>query len=257
VALVDQQNARFLDAYFDELREQGTMTNPSPRHGRSDGYGGYDAGHVQRHSEDEVRRHFRAVSEFLLNGAERKQYEALVIGCGDVNWPDLEKQLHPDVVRRMVGRFSADLGTLSNEKAAAEAYRLVQQSLAHYQRTLLLQTVDQARSNGLGVTGLRRVLRATEMGEVDTILMSRDYSARAVECTNCRHLDSHIVPYCSVCGRATRKLEDVCEALVPAALRNNLGLILLPRDETLDQVGNIAALLRFRADRNKNHLLAS
>jgi len=45
--------------------------------------------------------------------------------------------------------------------------------------------------------------------------------------------------------------------LVPIAVRNNLGLVLLPRDETLDKVGNIAALLRFRADRNTNHLLAA
>ena len=104
---------------------------------------------------------------------------------------------------------------------------------------------------------MRRVLRALELGEVDTLLMSQDYSARVVECTNCRHLDSHVVPYCPVCGRATRQLEDVCEALVPIAVRNNLGLVLLPRDEKLDKVGNILALLRFRADRNTNQLLAA
>jgi hypothetical protein len=40
-------------------------------------------------------------------------------------------------------------------------------------------------------------------------------------------------------------------------LRNNLGLVLLPPDPTLDAIGNIAALLRFRADRNTNQLLAS
>ena len=257
IALVDQQNARFIEAYFDQVREQGALSNPMPRHGRSDGFAGYDAGHTQRHSEDEVRRHLHSTAEMLRSGAEHKQFEALVIGCHDVNWPDLEHQLHPDVRKKIVGRFSADLGTLSNDRAVAEASRIVKQSLAEHQRVLLRETVDQARSNGLGVTGLRRVLRATEMGEVDTILMSRDYTARAVECTNCRHLDSHIIPYCSVCGRATRKLEDVCEALVPAAVRNNLGLVLLPHEETLDQIGNIAALLRFRADRNRNQMLAA
>jgi peptide subunit release factor 1 (eRF1) len=107
------------------------------------------------------------------------------------------------------------------------------------------------------VTGLRRVLRATEQGEVETVIMSRDYNARAVECTNCRHLDSHMVPYCPVCGHSTRQLDDVCEALVPIIVRNNLGLILLPADVALDRVGNIAAVLRFRADKNMNRILAS
>jgi hypothetical protein len=34
-------------------------------------------------------------------------------------------------------------------------------------------------------------------------------------------------------------------------------LVLLAADENLDRVGNIAALLRFRADQNINNVLAS
>src|SRR5205823_12930589 len=95
------------------------------------------------------------------------------------------------------------------------------------------------------------------MGEVETLLMASDYTARAVECTSCGHVDSHLVPYCPLCGRATRQLDDVCEALVPVAIKNNIGLVLVPRDDTLDRVGNILALLRFRAERNTNQLLAA
>jgi hypothetical protein len=101
------------------------------------------------------------------------------------------------------------------------------------------------------------VLRATEQGEVETIIMSREYTARAVECSNCRHLDSHLVPYCPVCGRATRQLDDVCEALVPLTIKNNISLVLLPSNELLDGIGNIAASLRFRADQNTNSLRAA
>ena len=257
VALVDRQNAKFLDIHFDQIREQGAIRNPAPRHGRSDGYAGYDAGHSQRHSEDEVRRHYRMVSEFLKSAAERKQFGALVIGCREVNWPELQGQLSADVQRKIVGRFSEDLGNLSNERAAAEANRILREALEQHHWSLLRATLDEARGNGLGATGLRRVLRALEMGEIDTVLMARDYSARAVECTNCRHLDSHIVPYCPVCGRATRQLDDVCEALVPRVVRNSITLVLLHPDDTLDRVGNIAALLRFRADRNTNQMLAA
>ncbi|HZP17441.1 MAG TPA: hypothetical protein VFB00_05725, partial [Terriglobales bacterium] len=191
------------------------------------------------------------------NAAERRQFEALIIGCHDVNWPMLEGQLHADAQKTVLGRFSADFATLTDERAAEEATRILHASLEQHHRDLLRETLDQARSNGRGVTGLRRVLRATEQGEVDTILMPPNYSARAVECTNCRHLDSHLVPYCPACGRATRQLDDVCEALVPLALLSNIGLVLVPPDDALDRVGNIAAWLRFRADRNKNRMLAA
>ena len=257
VALADRQNARVLAIEFGQLKEELSVTSPLPRLGRSDGYAGYDAGHVQRHKEDEIRRHFRGLADFLKDAVLRKQVDALVFGCNDVNWPELQVQLHPEVARKTLGHFSGEIASITNDKAAAEALRVKGESLRKNHYSLLSEALDEARGNGRGVTGLRRVLRATELGEVDTLIMSQDYSAHAVECTNCRHLDSYLLPYCPLCGRATRELDDICEALVPIAVRNNLRLVLLPRDETLDRIGNIAALLRFRADRNTNQLLAS
>ena len=256
VALVDRQNARFVEVEFEQTKERGAIVNPVSHHGRSDGFAGYNAGHVERHINDEIRRHFQEAAQFLKSAAEQRQMEALAIGCNDINWPEFEAQLHPYVRKKILGRFSGELPSLSNEQAVHEARRIARESLSRHHRELLSEAIDAAWANSRGVTGLRRVLRATEQGEVETILMSRDYSARAVECTNCRHLDSHLVPYCPACGRATRQLDDVCEALIPAIVRNNLGLVLLPPEETLDRVGNIAALLRFRADRNTNQLLA-
>ncbi|HEY4054149.1 MAG TPA: hypothetical protein VGL74_10415 [Terriglobales bacterium] len=257
VTVLDRQNARFLQTEFDEIKQQGSIVNAVPRHGRSDGFAGYNGGHADRHFQGEVRRHFQETGEFLKASAERKLFDALVIGCQDTNWPEIEGQLHPDVKKRLCGRFSAEITSLTDEQAAQQGRRIMLESLAKQHQELLDTALNGARSNGRGVTGLRRVLRATEQGEVETVIMSRDYNARAVECTNCRHLDSHMVPYCPVCGHSTRQLDDVCEALVPIIVRNNLGLILLPADVALDRVGNIAAVLRFRADKNMNRILAS
>ena len=257
VALIDRQSARFLEIQFEEMHEQSEFTAALSRRGRSDGYGGYDAGHVERHSDDEVRRHYQRVADFLKQGTERRQFEALVIGCHDVNWPDLEAQLHPYVRQRLIGRFSADLRSLSDDEAKSQAEGVIRQSLDQHQQRLIREALDGARSNGRGATGLRRVLRAVELGEVESIIMTPEYSARAVECSHCGHLDSHMVSYCPACGRKTRELTDVCEALVPNAIRNNIGLVLVPPQEEFDRVGNIAATLRFRSDQNTNDLLAA
>lgn len=257
VALVDRQRARFLEIEFEQLHEHPALEHPLPRHGRNDGYSPHDAGRAERHEENDYRRHYQIVAEALKTGAEKKQFQALVIGCHDANWPELRSHLHPYVQKKLLGHFSADLGKLTDVKAKQEAESIVRESLQQHHENLVREVIDGSRSNGLGVTGLRRVLRATEMGEVETLLMTSDYTARAVECTACGHMDSHLVPYCPLCGRATRQLDDICEALVPVAIKNSIGLVLVPRDETLDRVGNIAALLRFRADRNTNQLLAA
>jgi peptide subunit release factor 1 (eRF1) len=107
------------------------------------------------------------------------------------------------------------------------------------------------------VTGLRRVLRSLELGEVQTLLLGENYSARAVECTSCGHVDAHMVPFCPVCGKATRELEDVCDAMIPLAIRRDIELFYVKDNPEFDRVGNIAALLRFRADQARTPVAAS
>jgi protein required for attachment to host cells len=257
VALFDRQNARFLEVSLDEVKEQKHISNPVPRHGRSDGFGGYSAGHTERHLQDEVRRHFQEAADFLKAAAENGLFEALVIGCQDTTWPEIKDQLHPDVSKKILGRFSGEFTAVTNEEAAEQGRRVAREAIAKKREEMLATALDGSRSNGRGATGLRRVLRAAEQGEIETIIMARDYAARGIECTNCGHLDSHLVPYCAACGRSTRQLDDICEALVPFAIRNNLEIVLLPPSDSLNQVGNIAAVLRFRADQNVNELLAS
>src|SRR5205807_3040656 len=145
-------------------------------------------------------------------------WEKLIVGCHDSNWSEFESHLHPYVRQRLLGHFSTDVANVSNEQIREQASRILREALDERRQTLVKEVLDQAKSNNRGITGVRRVLRSLELGEVQTLFLGENFSARAVECTNCGHLDSHMVSYCALCGRATRELEDVCDAVVPAAI---------------------------------------
>jgi hypothetical protein len=70
-------------------------------------------------------------------------------------------------------------------------------------------------------------------------------------------VDAHLIRNCPVCGNETRELEDVCDAIIPQAIRRDIELFYVKDDPELDRVGNIGALLRFRADQNKPAMLAA
>jgi peptide subunit release factor 1 (eRF1) len=254
VAFVDRHRARFFDLHLDEVKEQEALFRPLPRRGRGDGFAGYDAGHAERSVNDEALHHFKNVAELLKQGLERGAFDRLVIGCQDTHWRDFEAQLHPYVKNRLLGRFAAEVGTASEKQAREQGERMVRESLAQHRHEQLREVLSQARSNGRGVTGLRRVLRSLEMGEVQVLLMAENYSAHAVECASCGHLDAHMVRYCPVCGRSTQELEDVCDAIVPAAIRRDVELVYVKNEAEFDRVGSIAALLRFRADQKKGEV---
>jgi peptide chain release factor subunit 1 len=253
VALVDRQRGRFFDLRLDELKERGALFHNLPR-GRSEGYAGYDAGHAQRRVANEAKLHFKQVSDRLKDELERGLWEKLVIGCQDTNWSEFEAHLHPYVKQRLIGHFPADIASLTMEQIREQATHALRHAQEQRRDTLVRETLSMAKGNSRGVTGLRRVLRSMELGEVQALLLAENYTAHAVECNSCGHIDSHMVPYCVICGKATRDLEDVCDAMIPMAIRRDIELFYVKNEPEFDKVGNIAALLRFRADKSGQHV---
>jgi len=252
VALVDRQKARFFDLRLDELKERdGMFRTPPGRQGRGDGYAGYDGGHAQRRVNDEALHHFKSVAEHLSAALEKGLFEKLIIGCHETSWHELGPQLHPYVKQRLLGHFSSDLTRITNEQIREQAGRILRESLDQRRKELAREAISQAKSNARGVTGLRRVLKSLELGEVQTLLIGDKFSHLAVQCTNCGHLDAHMVRHCPACGQETREIEDVTEAIIPTAIRRDIELFYVKDDPEFDRAGNIAALLRFRADQSK------
>ena len=250
VVLVDRHRARLFDFRLGELTEREDLFHPLPRRGRSDGFAGYDAGHAERRVEDEARQHFKNVVEVLKEQLEKGLTEKWILGCLDVHRSLLEPQLHPYVSKALIGRFTADVGHISNDEIRTQAERILAEWQSHRRRELVKQTLEQARANARGATGLRRVLRSLELGEVQTLLIGENFQAHAVECSNCGHLDAHLVSHCPVCGKPTHEVVDVGEAILPWLIRRDIEMFYVKDDPEFDRVGNIGALLRFRSDSN-------
>ena len=257
VAMLDRQRARFFDLRLDVLREHGAIVHMLSRSASSYGYNGYEAGHAERRVSEEALQHFKAVSERLRANFEKGAWERLIVGCHDVNWPEFESHLHPYVKQRLIGRFSADVASVSNEEIRDHAGALLTQWITKRASTKVSEALEFAKSNGRGVAGLRRVLQALESGEVQTIFLTENYSARAVQCPHCGHLDAHLIASCIACGRPTHELTDVCDAIIPIAIRRNIELFYLKEHDGLDRAGNIAALLRFRSDQTTGQVAAA
>jgi peptide subunit release factor 1 (eRF1) len=246
VALIDRQRARLFDLRLGELNEREGFFHTLTRRGRSDGFAGYDGGHAERRAADEARQHFKVVAEFLKDALEKRTFDHWILGCLDLHSPIFEAQLHPEVAQKLLGRFSSEVAHVSDDQIRSQAERIFTHWQTNRRRELVQETISQARANGRGVTGLRRVLRSLEMGVVQTLLLGEAFAGQAVECTACGHLDAHVVSMCPACGRETRGVVDVAEAILPWVIRHDIELFYVKDDAALDAVGNIAALLRFR-----------
>lgn len=248
VVLVDRHRARIFDLRLGELTEREDLFHSQSRRGRGDGYAGYDGGHAQRRVEDETRQHFKNVAEALKDLLEKGVFEKWILACQDSHRSLLEPQLHSYVSQALIGRFHADLAHATRDEIRSHAQPIVERWQSDRRRDLVDQAMSQARSNARGVTGLRRVLRSLELGEVQTLLLGESLQAHAVECSGCGHIDAHLVSFCPVCGRATQEIVDVGEAILPWVIRRDIETFYVKDDPEFDKVGNIAALLRYRSE---------
>ena len=256
VALIDRERARLFELWMDEIREQNEILNPLPRVGRTDGFAGYDAGHNERHFENQAMKHFKNVSQRLQELHNARGCDSFIVGCRDDVWPQLEPHLHTYVRQKMLGRFSIDPAVATADQVREQAQRILEERNASERQALIREVMGSAQRNGRGKVGLRGVLEALERGEVQTLLFGEAFYAPGAECSNCGHLDSNPVDTCPACGQRTRELEDVTDAILRRALDANMEVVYIGPDPEFEKVGKIGALLRFRADQTKSGKMA-
>jgi peptide subunit release factor 1 (eRF1) len=260
VLLVDREKAHiFVLADGDSLEVSSVeqIVSDTPRRVRAAGYAGYEEGRIERHIANEAMRHFKHASERLKEIVEARGLEKILIGCRDDSWPEIESQLHPYLRHRLVGRFSADPATITSSNIREQVSQLVAERRASEREALVREVLGEAQRNGRGVTGLRNVLLSLERGEVQTLLLSQSFAAPGVECRNCGHLDSRTGRQCDVCGQETIERENLVDALVSRAIGNgSVEIVPIAGNGAFERAGNIAALLRFRADQNTAQKLA-
>lgn len=258
IVLVDKTKARFFELWMDEIKEleQFRMTNEITRRGRSDGFAGYEAGHAERHVGNEAMHFYKDVSD-RMKGLYDAGYERFLVGCRDENWGEIEPHLHPYVKQRFVGRFAIDTATNDLARIRSEAERLYHEFRMNRRAGLVREVVGQDKRDGRGAVGLKRVLEALEKGEIQTLLVARNFAASATECPNCGHLDANMAKQCTACGKDTRELDDVSDRLLGHAVKNGIEIIHMHDDPAFAPSGGVGALLRFRADQNTEEKKAS
>ena len=215
--------------------------------------------HLERQKEEQAREHFTVVAERLLHFYEHGDFDALLVGCRDETWPEIETHLHENLKRALAGRFHIDPGVATREEIIALAQPIIDRRDRETEEELVEKVIGGALSQRLGVTGLDAVMNALEKGEVRTLVWAdrREPSPEgASSCLNCGHIEHGNVPKCELCGAELHWFARDEEALVRHALGRNLEVRFLHYTK-LPPPDQIGAWLRFQTQRNPAQALAS
>jgi peptide chain release factor subunit 1 len=205
VAVVDGESARFWELYLGKLSQLDGLRDETLRKPDYAGRVGLAEYGVRNQAEELERRHYGRVAGFLDRLFRTGRHELLVIGGHREEEPRFIGFLSRDLRRRVAGTFAVDPHTATPEDIRRSAEEVVDAYERDEERRWVAETLEKARSGGLGALGLEA---------------------------------------CPVCGRPTRPTPDVIDELAEAVIERGGAVEHVLAETELKEHG-VAAELRF------------
>ncbi|MFH1057118.1 MAG: hypothetical protein V1797_00400 [Pseudomonadota bacterium] len=243
--LLDQRRARFFMSFLGQAQEleQAQADNPELSQERDGDQGRAGDNRIARKAEEAQTRLYKQVNQTLMELFRDSRCRELVVGGSKVRVEHFIPHLHPYLAQNLAGSFTLDIG--ASPAAVAEQTAAVQATARRQrQERLLSNLADNLGPGGQAATGLNQVLASLYEGRVHTLMVRRGFTAVGGACPGCGRL-RHVADDCPICGQTMAPVEDIVNLALAQALDSGAALEQVDGPSALDDLGGVAALLRY------------
>jgi peptide chain release factor subunit 1 len=186
-----------------------------------------------------------AISAFLSEVVEslQKISDELIIIAG----PGTAKNQFVDMLPKAIKERVVDILDINiddENKLLKESIYLISEREQRKSKEAVQQLKEEILKDGLAVYGLEETLNAVKNGQVELIIIEKDYKPRGWICENCQVVDESKKDTCPYCGKKTSEV-DVLEEILEFAKRTDAD-IEFTDDEEIANLGHIGGILRFK-----------
>ena len=243
--LTDQRRARFFQCYLGGLEELSEMEleTETPVMQKDGGQGRAGDMKLSRRNKQAQSRHAKDTAQAIMKFFKSEGYEHLILGGPKASVENLQSSLHPYLKEHLAGSFNLEMSAAPEE--VRREVCLVQDAARKERQLKSLATLaDNLGPGGQAATGLNQVLAALHEGQVHTLFVHRGFTAPGGSCAFCGRL-RHVDGLCPLCKKEMTPVEDVVNLALFRAMESGAGLEQVEGDSPLDDMGQIAALLRY------------
>lgn len=241
----DGKEARWYEVYMGEIRLLDGFTGNVPGKIKEGGLEGYSSKRIERHRSSLVHEFLKQIAQTTFRLMKDDAYDWLLLGCQDEHFQELEPMLHPYARKKLKSRIKVKPGD-SPRNILKEALAAKDLLKKQEKEEIIKRFAAEMERDGLAVSGLGYTLRKLNRGEVQTLLVARNFSQPGRSCPRCKFLfeDEAVCPSCRI---ETNPLVDLIDEAVQMALNSSCDVKHLNPPTQLDRYGQIGAFLRFKA----------
>lgn len=239
VAVVSRERGTVYRLESGRLVELVDETEEVP--GRHD-QGGWSQARYQRHIENIVREHLKAVGEELTKRVHDRKVTMVVVAPDELRG-EFEQALPKEVKEAIIGSTTADAHASPNE--LLEVVRPLLDEAHARDAEHALERFEEAHGRGdPSAAGWHETLEAASDARVDTLLLEEGATKKAWECPQCGRASADGGP-CPLDGTTLEEREDGAELAIHATIANGGEVVRLGSGALGAEADGIAALLRF------------
>lgn len=245
VVVLDKRRARFFDSFMGHLveRTELELTSEAAPLERDGDRGRAGDKRTSRRADEALSRLFKETNQRIAEVFEDKKYKQLMVGGAKGALDAFLGQLPHPLAERLGGSFNCEAGATISQ--VSQEVALAQPAARKGRQERLLATLaDNLGPGGQAATGLNQVLAALHAGQVHTLFVRRGFTAAGGSCASCGRL-RHMAGQCPLCSEEMTPVSDVVNLAVARAIESGATLEQIQGDSKLDELDEIAALLRY------------
>ena len=200
--------------------------------------GGWSQARFNRLRRGAIHSFFSEVKEALIKMADER---IIIAGPGQAKI-QFREMLSKNLKDRIVETIDVDID--DEKELMKESLQLILDREQHESREAVRHLKSEILKDGLAVYGIKDTLDAVKNGQVELLLLEKDYKLHGWICENCQIVDKGLKKICPYCGKKTSDV-DVLEEILEFAKRTDAD-IEFTDDKELAELGHVGAILRFK-----------
>jgi len=244
VLTIDRKEAKWYDIFMGDILLIKSIIGDVPSKIKEGGWRGYESKRIERHISGRLREHLKKAANITFELFKKNSFDRFFLGCKDEHYTELEPLFHPYFKDKLKGRLKIKPGD-SPDRILKEALKLKNELKVQEKRELVLSFVSELEKGNLAVSGLKNTLRKLNNGEVQTLLITRNFSKPGKICPKCGFLFVDETQ-CPTCQSKTEPLVDVIDEAVELAMDKRCRVKHINPPSKLSRYGNIGAILRYK-----------
>jgi peptide subunit release factor 1 (eRF1) len=239
--LVDKERARLFLIQMGEIQDYSMVLDEVPKHHEQ---GGWAQARLQRRHGDAVMHHLKRSAELTFEFFQREGFDYILLGGTEQLTGAFFERLHTYLQERVVSTFPFATGASPSE-VLEKTLKVMEKVQARLSEELSARLKEEVGQGKVGVAGLSATIRALNSHRVMELVVEEGHQVPGGRCSDCGSLSIRSTGKCRYCGGKIERVENLVDEAVERAFAQGAQVHFVPPNQTLWEMGQIGALLRY------------